>query len=223
MTQNGNGFNYSYNFNPQPINRPRHVAFSPKELKHVAVAALLVIGIGFSIGFYGNFFGGFRFYWTYDLMAVFAVIMTASFLIHEFAHKIAAQKKGLWAEFRLTTWGALLTFASVFLPFRMISPGAMMIAGSTDKDGMLKISIAGVITNLTLSSILFASAFFLPISLPYAYMLLFAAYVNAFMAVFNLLPFGILDGYKIFSLNKKVWVAAFIPSVILAIMSYLYI
>ena len=68
--------------------------------------------------------------WTWDMMAVFAVVMTASFLTHEIAHKVIAQKKGMWAEFRLTTWGAVLTFASIFLPFRMIAPGAMMIGGS---------------------------------------------------------------------------------------------
>ena len=32
------------------------------------------------------------------------------------------------------------------------------------------------------------------------------------MALFNLIPFGILDGYKIFSINKKIWVPAFIPA-----------
>jgi Zn-dependent protease len=41
------------------------------------------------------------------------------------------------------------------------------------------------------------------------------------MALFNLLPFGVLDGYKIFMLNKKVWAVAFIPSVILTIVTYL--
>ena len=55
--------------------------------------------------------------------------MAVSMLTHEFAHKVIAQKSGLWAEFRLTTWGAVLTFVSMFLPFKMISPGAMMIAG----------------------------------------------------------------------------------------------
>ena len=215
-------YQYSYTFGQQSRNK-RGVYFSPKEFKHIAVAALLVIGIGFSIGIYGNYFGGFLFYWTWDMMAAFAGIMTASFLVHEIAHKIMAQKKGLWAEFRLTTWGAVLTFASIFLPFRMISPGAMMIAGSPNKDEIVKISIAGPITNITLSTVLFALAFALPIPLPYAFMLFFAAYINAFMAVFNLLPFGVLDGYKIFSMNKKLWVAAFIPSVILAILSFLFI
>jgi Zn-dependent protease len=54
-------------------------------------------------------------------------------------------------------------------------------------------------------------------------LLFFAAYIAAFMAVFNLIPFGVLDGYKIFSFNKKVWALAFIPSLILTIFSYLFI
>ena len=87
------------------------------------------------------------------MMAVFAVVMVASFLTHEIGHKIMAQKNGLWAEFRLTTWGAVLTFASVFLPFRMIAPGAMMIGGALqNQDDIVKISIAGPITNMIFSS-----------------------------------------------------------------------
>ena len=53
-------------------------------------------------------------------------------------------------------------------------------------------------------------------------LLFFAAYINAFMAVFNLIPFGILDGFKIFSLNKKLWALAFVPALILAIITFLY-
>ena len=57
----------------------------------------------------------------------------------------------------------------------------------------------------------------------YVSMLVFAAYINAFMAVFNLIPFGILDGNKIFSFNKKLWALAFIPSAILTVFTYLHI
>jgi Zn-dependent protease len=155
------------------------------------------------------------------MMAVFAVIMTASFLVHEIAHKIVAQKKGLWAEFRLTTWGALLTFVSIFLPFRLISPGAMMIAGSPNGDDIVKISIAGPVTNIMFSSALLGIAVALYPN-PYSSMLFFAAYIDAFMAVFNLIPFGILDGYKIFSFNKKLWALAFIPSIALTLLTFFY-
>jgi Zn-dependent protease len=219
--QSYDSYNYSYVFGQQPFKRKRHVYFSPKELKHISVAALLVVGIGFSIGLYSNLFGGFLFEWTWDMMAVFAAFMTSSFLVHEIAHKVIAQKKGLWAEFRLTTWGAVLTFASIFLPFRMIAPGAMMIAGSPNGDDIVKISIAGPITNIIFSSALLGFAFALFPS-TYATVLLFAAYINAFMAVFNLIPFGILDGYKIFSFNKKIWALPFAVSVALTIVTYLY-
>ena len=209
--QSYNSYQYSYNFGQ--TKRIRRITTSPKELKHIGVAAALVIGIGFSIALYG-------FSWAWDVIAVFAVIMTASFLTHEIAHKITAQKKGLWAEFRLTTWGAVLTFICVFLPFKMISPGAMMISGSLPKaDDIVEISLAGPITNIVLSSTLLGLAFAAP-SNAYFTMLFFAAYINAFMAVFNLVPFGILDGYKIFSFNKKLWAIAFVPSAILAVFTY---
>jgi Zn-dependent protease len=222
MTNQAYGsYNYSYVFNQQPFKRKYRVNFSQKEVKHISIAALLVVCIGFSIGLYGNFFGGFLFEWTWVMMAAFAAIMTASFLAHEIAHKIIAQKKGMWAEFRLTTWGAVLTFASIFLPFRMIAPGAMMIGGSVPSgEDIVKISIAGPITNLIFSSTLLGCALaVLPNT--FAYLLFFAAYINAFMAVFNLIPFGILDGFKIFSFNKKLWALAFIPAIVLAIITFL--
>jgi len=216
-----NSYNYSYMFGQQPFKRKRHIYFSQKEVKHITIAALLVIGIGFSIGLYGQYFGSFIIDWTWDLMAAFALILTASFLTHEIAHKVTAQKTGMWAEFRLTTWGAILTLVSVFLPFKMISPGAMMIGGSVHsaKD-ILKISIAGPVTNIIFASALLGLAIALPPS-SFVVMLFFAVYINAFMAVFNLIPFGILDGFKIFSVDKKVWALAFIPSLILTLFAYL--
>jgi len=215
-----NSYQYSYNLGPQ--RHKNHITSSPKEVKHISVAAALIVAIGFSIGLYGRYFGGFNFTWTWTLMAAFAVIMTASVLVHEMAHKIMAQRNGLWAEFRLTTWGVVLTFVSVFLPFRMIAPGAMMISGSPNGDEIVKISIAGPATNLILSGGILGAAFALSPS-PLSSMLFFAAYINAFLATFNLIPFGILDGYKIFSFNKKIWLLAFIPSVLLAVSTFILI
>jgi Zn-dependent protease len=220
--QSYNSYQYCYNFGQQP-RRVRHITTSPKELKHISVAALLIVAIGFSIGFYGNYFGGFSFTWTLDLMAVFAAILAVSMLTHEFAHKAMAQKNGLWAEFRLTTWGTVLTFVSIFLPFRMIAPGAMMISGTLQKnEDIVHISIAGPLTNMAYSIVFFGLALTLPIGADWGLMLVFAAYINAFMAVFNLIPFGILDGYKIFSFNKKIWVLTFIPAAALAIVTFLF-
>jgi Zn-dependent protease len=211
MTNQAYGsYNYSYVYGQDPFKRKNHITTSPKELKHIGIAAALVIGIGLSM----SLFNGFG--WGWLVMAAFALVMTVSFLVHEIAHKVMAQKAGMWAEFRLTTWGAALTFVSVFLPFKMIAPGAMMIGGnSPSAKNMMKISIAGVITNMVFAAVFLGLALGLSIN-EYSGMLMFAAYINAFMATFNLVPFGVLDGYKIFMLNKTVWVLAFIPSVVLA-------
>jgi Zn-dependent protease len=207
-------YNYSYVYGQDPYKRKRPIIFSHKEAQHIGVAAALVIGIGFSMAW-------FAFTSNLAAMGVFAALMTVSFLVHEMAHKVMAQKAGLWAEFRLTTWGAVLTFASVFLPLKIIAPGAMMISGQIPSaKEMLKISIAGVITNLIFAVTFLALTFALPIPI-FTGALFFSAYINSFMALFNLIPFGVLDGYKIFRINKMIWASVFIPSVILTLVMYL--
>ena len=217
-------YEYSVSFG-QPRQIQKRIYVSPKELKHLIPAALLIIGIGFSIVFYQNWFND-NYYaeigWGWTEMSVFAVLLTASFLMHEMAHKFTAQRRGLWAEFRLTTWGAVLTFFSVFTPFRLISPGAVMISGPASLDEVGKISIAGPITNISLS-LVFLGATFAPVSYAYAVLFLLIASFNAFIAVFNLIPFGILDGFKIFNWNKIVWALAFAVAAALTIYTYVFI
>ena len=204
----------------------RHVYMSVTELKHLIPAALLIIGIGFSIVLYNNYFSDnyFTSYgWGLTEMSVFAILLMASFLIHEMAHKVIAQRNGLWAEFRLTTWGAVITLISVFTPLRLISPGAVMIAGPAKKDEIGRISIAGPTINLTISLVSLAAAYvtrYVTPSVPYYVLFLWIASFNAFIAVFNLIPFGILDGYKIFSWNKAIWAVAFAASAALTIYTY---
>jgi Zn-dependent protease len=37
--------------------------------------------------------------------------------------------------------------------------------------------------------------------------------INAWLAVFNLLPFGNFDGYKVFQWSKKVWGITFVAAI----------
>jgi Zn-dependent protease len=202
--------------------RPRrtkgHIYFSPKELKHLGLGTLLVIGISLSFGF--GYTGQPN--WAIVFSALAAVI-TFSFFTHEIAHKVTAQRRGLWAEFRLTLWGAILTCISIFIPFKIISPGAVMISGPASMDEIGKISIAGPSTNIILATA-FLGLTFVP-SLPSSFAWIFAVgvFFNGYIAVFNLLPMGILDGYKIFHWNKTIWALAFAVSIALAIIGfYLY-
>jgi len=196
-----------------------HIYFSPKELKHLAVAALLVVVVGLSGGLYSDVFA--QVDWIIAL-AAFTAILTASFFMHEIAHKVTAQRQGLWAEFRLTLWGAVLTLISVVsLWFKIISPGAVMISGPAGRGEIGKISLAGPATNIVLSMTLLGLAF-VPSS--FSWVFLFGAFFNAAgIALFNLIPIGILDGYKIFSWDKKIWALAFAASLALTVLSGMFI
>jgi Zn-dependent protease len=196
----------------------RKIRFSNKEINHLTVAALLVIGIGLSWGILPNTYGKIG---EPLMLAAFTAILTASFFVHEIAHKIVAQRKGFWAEFRLTLIGAILTLFSIASPlFKIISPGAVMVAGFPDTNSIGKISVAGPATNITLSTIFLGTAFLAP---QYNFMFFPGAAFNAWIALFNLIPFGMLDGFKVFLWNKKAWALVFTASLILTIISYKFI
>jgi len=198
---------------PTPVRK--HVYFSVKELRHLAIATLLVIGIGLSSGIFPEVYGGMG---GLSMVVGFAGILTASFFVHEIAHKVAAQRRGLWAEFRLTLMGAILTLISIISPiFKIISPGAVMVSGIVERDDLGKISISGPATNVVLS-VAFLTAALLPMQ--YSSIFLFGAAFNAWIALFNLIPFGMLDGFKIFVWNKKVWTFVFAGSLALTVISY---
>jgi len=216
VLQSPKSYQYSVTFG-QPRMTNGKVYFSPKEVKHLAVAGALVMGIGLSSALYA---GPLSLIDVLSVFGVFAVILTGSFLAHEIAHKVTAQKRGLWAEFRLTMWGAILTLISFISPvFKFISPGAMMVSGSASVEEMGKVSLAGPAVNMFVSVVLFGLA--LPSPNPYQYILFLAAFLNAFMALFNLIPVGILDGFKIFRWDKKVWGLAFGVSVAVMAVAYL--
>jgi len=198
-----------------PVEQKRRLRFSSKEITHLAIAALLVAGIGFSFGLSREIYaklGGPL------MLTVIALTVAVSFLAHELAHKFAAQKEGLWAEFRLILTGLMLTAISIISPFKIISPGAVVIFGSTSRESVGKISAVGPTTNIALSTVL-AGAFFI-VRQP---ALIYASAINAWIALFNLIPFGILDGYKVFTWNKSVWALAFTTSLALTILTYMHL
>jgi Zn-dependent protease len=217
VLQSPRSYEYSVSFG-QPRLAKGRVYFSPKEVKHLAVAGALVMGIGLSSALYPSVFGLVDWVAGLAVFGIFAVVLTGSFFAHEIAHKVTAQRRGLWAEFRLTMWGSILTLISVISPlFKIISPGAVMISGSATREDMGKVSLAGPSVNIFLSVVLFGLAI---VPSQFSVVLFLAAFLNGFMALFNLIPVGILDGFKIFSWDKKVWGLAFAASI--AVMAAAY-
>jgi Zn-dependent protease len=215
---------YQHTVTYAPIMPKRGLRFSQKEIQHILIGTALVMAVGMSItlGIQTNI--ALDFMTELTIALTLAALFTASFLLHEMAHKAVAQRYGLWAEFRLTLWGALITLISIFSPvFKLIAPGAVMISGSfVDKKIMGKTAIAGPVTNIILAAIFGATAFLTANSI-IRFILLYSAFINAFLATFNLIPFGIIDGYKIFTWNKLAWALVFIAALALTIPTAYYL
>lgn len=163
---------------------------SKTELLHLLIATILVTGVGLSLNGYRHFS------WQ------FLVIFISAFLVHEMAHKFLAQYYGSWAEFRAQMYGLVITAISAlpFMPFKFIAPGAVMV-GLTDKYKFGRVALIGPLTNLVMGFSFLALAHLFQ----YQGYLYAGASFNAWIALFNLLPFGVLDGQKIFDWNKIVW------------------
>ena len=154
------------------------------------------------------------------VFAAASLVFVGLFLLHEIAHKLVAQHYGLWAEFRLTLFGALITLLSIISPFKIVSPGAVMIAGNAGKERVGKTAIAGPLVNIVLSSVSFALTF-APLG-PFLLVAVYSAFFNAFIAVFNLIPMGMLDGLKILHWNRLIWSVAIVLSLALLIIAFAF-
>jgi len=185
--------------------------FSHTEIEHLIIGTALVTAAGVSFLF-GN---------TSSALAlvVATIIFAMGFILHELAHKYVAQSYGLWAEFRVNTFGVILTAISIVSPFKFIAPGAVMISGFADRDKMGLTAIAGPIVNLVITVCLLTT---LPIltNTPIYVAVLYGAAINAFLALFNLIPLSIFDGRKVYAWNKRYWAIIFAASLILTIYAY---
>ena len=208
---------YEFKVTYTPHRSPTRFGFSLTEIEHLTVSAILIIGVGFSI------MSGSRGMNPLTLPATVlvaaSVMFVGLFLLHEIAHKLVAQRYGLWAEFRLIWFGALLTLLSVipFSPLKIIAPGAVMIAGSANQEIMGKTAVAGPLTNIILSLISLPIAYFVH---PLAF---WSVAFNAWIALFNALPIAMLDGLKIFRWNKIVWAMVFVVAVALTAATFAYL
>jgi len=127
------------------------------------------------------------------LIAVAAAAALTAFVAHEMAHKVSAQRRGYWAEFRLSVPGLLVSVVTAVLGFLFAAPGATMIGGTADQDDMGRISLAGPATNFVFSLGFLAGAFVAgayPAGALPSLIFLFLAYINAWFAAFNMIPIG---------------------------------
>jgi len=190
---------------------------STREIVHL-VASLIVLTIAFT-------YPGL----SPEEMAIVAVGVGTGFLLHELAHKFTAQRYGYAADYEASPLGLLMALGLSVLThggFVFAAPGAVMIrekmvyspyenyfdSHKTAKE-FAYISVSGAVVNLTLAILFYSGSLFTAGLLKT--ILVKGAFINVFLAGFNMIPFGPLDGAKVWHYNRALWAAVFIPSVIL--------
>jgi Zn-dependent protease len=175
-----------------------------------------------------------------ELILVSALGVGTGFLLHELAHKFMAQRYGYWAEYRANRSGLLFIIIMSLMGFIFAAPGAVMIHKPSNasphfaypygdeaylaqmekkaRSEGLRIALAGPMANIILTIIFFAllssglASTRLAMNAVY-----FAVFINLNLAAFNLIPFGPLDGKKIFEANRFAWAIVAVPTISIAL------
>jgi Zn-dependent protease len=205
--------------------------FSEEERRHLLLATgafTLALGLMRVGGIYGLQAMGSSM-WLFTLILSLPVMLIAvgpAFILHEIGHKIVAKYYGCWAEFRSDPRGLKMGVGiSALLGVVFMAPGAVMVAGSVTRRQNGHIAIAGPLVNLSL--------FFIGIPIGGLILVLMGANTstaagylvedgfnwqpmvwdaisfwigaNLILGLFNMLPFGPLDGLKVKDWNEGVW------------------
>jgi Zn-dependent protease len=190
--------------------REPSLRFSQREIKELLIS-ILVLSLAFSMAMA---FPAYIYFYLFFPLALLAVV--TAFACHEIAHKYAGMKYGYWSEYRMFPHGLLFALLLSFAGIVFAAPGAVMIFGMPSREESGKISAAGPLANMTLALlfIIVASAGIIK-NIASA-----IATINAFLAFFNLIPLGPLDGRKIMAWNIGIWMAMIVMSIVLLVASF---
>jgi Zn-dependent protease len=164
------------------------------------------------------------------------IVVLFAFVLHELAHRIAARRYGFHAEYKVWVPGLLLAMGSALLGFLFAAPGGVHISIGQDtaenRAKLGKCALAGPVVNMVLT-VVFAVIAVGFVAFVRSYLAstgattsqlspwvdtffgtcVMGVQINAWLAFFNLIPWGNFDGFKVFHWNKKVWIIVFVISI----------
>ncbi|MBS7658557.1 MAG: AN1-type zinc finger domain-containing protein [Candidatus Bathyarchaeia archaeon] len=138
------------------------------------------------------------------------------FMMHEVAHRNVAKFYGCIAEFKLWPLGLIMALILALISGGKIifaAPGAVYITPKyftlISKDKYGKIALSGPLTNIIIALIFLLLTIFYESLRSIGWI---GFKINMWLAAFNLLPFGVMDGKKVFEWNSIIWALITVPT-----------
>lgn len=203
------------------------IRFSPRELGDLVIA-WVALGIAFSVfimavigrSVFPDPVGAIATPLFIEIFITSMLTAGIGFLLHELAHKIVAVRFGQIAAFKADFGMLALAIGAAFAGFLFAAPGAVYHRGRiTPRENGL-VSIAGPVTNLGLVGVFLG---LVPFGGIIGDIGALGVTINAFLAAFNMLPFGPLDGKKVLSWSRIAFAVVFVISGLTAIASFLFV
>ncbi|MCU4742102.1 metalloprotease [Halobacteria archaeon AArc-m2/3/4] len=189
------------------------LSFSQKELLDLAIA-WITLSVAFALLLHPPAAGRFVPSEFLRMTGLSVVTVGVGFLLHELAHKVVAIRFGQVAEFRADYQMLFLAIMSALIGFLFAAPGAVYHRGriTVRQNGL--IALAGPLTNHGLAVLFFPLLFAPGLAGQIGHM---GVLINLFLAAFNMIPYGPLDGKSVLEWNKLVFVGVFVPSAALVV------
>lgn len=212
--------------------RRKRKRFSSTEIRDLTIASILVILVGISI--FGSPSGiilaiqrlalylGLGLWW---LPVGMVAIFLFSFMAHELAHKFVAQSFGAWSEFRMIPTGYILSAMAILFSVPIFGTGVVYSSGMSNREHIGKTNLAGPLTNFVIAAVLIVTAMIMSVFAPLGFSFLlfqFGIQLNAFLGLFNMIPFQPFDGGSIRDWSNRVWVAQVIGLAFMLVLGYAF-
>ena len=180
---------------------------------------LLKAWVGTSLAFALSIVGG-RVLSGFFVQVLILAALTCGigFVVHELAHRVLARRYGAEAHFLANNGWLLISIVLAFTGYFIAAPGAVWYRGPLSRRQNGLVALAGPASNFVLA-VLFLLVMLAErtVAMPgwLADMATLGFRINAWLGLFNLIPFGPFDGAKVLEWSQAVFAGAVIVGVLL--------